>query len=44
MELQDYLNDGANYKAQAILAILRGEIEYIKEVATDRKKVMIKVV
>ena len=43
MELQDYLNDGANYKAQAILAILRGEIEYIKEVATDHNKVMIKV-
>ena len=43
MELQDYLNDGANYKAQAILAILRGEIEYIKEVATDHKKVMIRV-
>lgn len=43
MELQNYLNDGANYKAQAILAILRGEIEYIKDVATDHKKVMIKV-
>ena len=39
--IENYLNDGANYKAQAILAILRGNIEYIKEGATNRNDVQI---
>lgn len=39
--IENYLNDGANYKAQAILAILRGNIGYIKEGATNSNDVQI---
>lgn len=41
IEVQSYLNDGANYKAQAILAIVRGYIDYIQERGTDHKDVKI---
>ena len=41
--IESYMNDGANYKAQAILAILRGNFEYIKEGGFNHDDVEIKV-
>lgn len=39
--IESYLNDGANYKAQAILAIVRGYFGYIQEGGTNHKDVQI---
>jgi len=43
VDVKNYLNDGANYKAQAILAIVRGYREEIADAATEPKDVMINV-
>ena len=39
--IESYLNDGANYKAQAILAIVRGNVGYIQEGGTNHKDVQV---
>ena len=43
IDVKNYLNDGANYKAQAILAIIRGYREEIAEVANHPESVMVNV-
>lgn len=41
ISIETYMNDGANYKAQAILAILRGYIGYIKEGGVNHNDVQV---
>ena len=43
IDVREYLNDGANYKAQAILAIIRGRRNEITEAAENPNDVMINV-
>lgn len=43
IDVKNYLDDGANYKAQAILAIIRGYREEIAEVANNPENVMVNV-
>lgn len=43
MDVKNYLDDGANYKAQAILAIIRGYRDEIAEVADNPQNVMVNV-
>ena len=43
VSIESYMNDGANYKAQAILALLRGNFEYIKEGGVNHNDVDIQV-
>lgn len=43
IDVRDYLNDGANYKAQAILAIIRGYRDEIAEAAETPNEVMVNV-
>jgi len=43
IDVKNYLDDGANYKAQAILAIIRGYREEIAEVANHPESVMVNV-
>ena len=43
IDVRNYLNDGANYKAQAVLAIIRGYRDEIAEAAENPNDVMINV-
>lgn len=43
IDVKNYLDDGANYKAQAILAIIRGYMDEIAEVANHPENVMVNV-
>jgi hypothetical protein len=43
IDVKNYLNDGANYKAQAVLAIIRGYRDEIAEVANHHESVMVNV-
>lgn len=43
IDVKNYLDDGVNYKAQAILAIIRGYRDEIAEVADNPQNVMVNV-